>query len=257
MKSHEIKDILEERRIEASENSWEKLAGQLDANDRKGRKKGFYYMYAACLAVLVSMLVFMFAKSVTSIEDGTLVNEDINSKSIIKEEKLQKEQEKVEKEIINNTQIAIEEKAINNTKEEVVERQIVPQPKEQLTVELRKEIQSTIAIQEKEIQPKIETIIAQKEVVADTDSALKESIIALLQKEKMAITNAEIDQLLLEAQQSLNQLDIKEEKVDVLRFATADELLNDVEYELDMSFKQKVFELIKQKVKKRSIVEED
>ena len=258
MKSHEIKDILEERRLTASENSWEKLAGQLDANNQKNRKQKFYYVYAACLALLISMLVFMFAKSTVNLGDDMIVEEDNTSKSIIKKENLQntinpKLEEKEQKEIVNNTQIAIEEKASNNRKEKVIENNIVPQSKKQMIVELPKEV----TIKEKEIQPKIETVIAQKEVIANTDSTLKESIVALLQEEKVSVTNAEIDQLLQEAQQSLRELDIKEEKVDVLRFATADELLNDVEYELDMSFKERVFQLIKEKVKKRAVAVED
>ena len=267
MKSHEIKDILEERRIEASENSWEKLAGKLDANDQKNGKKKFYYVYAACLALLVSLLVFMFAKSTTNLGDDIIVKEDNTSKSIIKKENLQKtiipiieeKEQKEQKNTIDKTQIAIEEKALNNRKKSIIKKQIDPQAKEQLTAELHKEVRQEIISSEKENQPKIKTIIAQKEVIADVDSTLKKSIVALLQEEKVAITNAEIDQLLQEAQQSLSELDIKikEENVDVTRFATADELLNDVEYELDMSFKQRVFQLIKEKVKKRTVAVED
>ena len=263
MKSHDIKDILEERRMEVSEHSWEKLAGQLNANDKKKRRKKFYYPYAACLALLISALVFMFIKN-----DGNSAKEAVvDTKETIKENKESKTpiilKDKIDtktfKEALvqsGETKQQQEIKSTTNKKDKSLENQT----KKQLAVELQKEVKNAVIVAKvdtfpKEIIPKkLENVIAQKEVVLDIDKELKASIAALSAKENVKITFQEIDQLLKEVQESLKELDVKKEETEVLRFATADELLNDVEYELDMSFKQKVFELIKQKVKKRATV---
>ena len=87
----------------------------------------------------------------------------------------------------------------------------------------------------------------------DSNSVLKASVAALSANEKIAITDEEIDQLLKEAQQSLIKLDVQKD-LDITTFATADELLEEVELELDKSFKQKVFDLIKSNIKKSRTV---
>lgn len=263
MKSHDIKDILEERRMEVSEHSWEKLAGQLDANDQKKRRKKFYYPYAACLALIISAIVFMFMKNggnsttETIVDTEEVIKQDKESKTpIILKDKIDT---KVFKEALVQSGGTKQQQQIETTATEKVQP-IGSQSKKQLTAALQKEVQNTVVVTKidtfpKEIIPKkLENVIVQKEVVLDRDKELKASIAALSAKENVQITFQEIDQLLKEAQESLKQLDVKKEDTAVLRFATADELLNDVEYELDMSFKQKVFELIKEKVKKRNTV---
>jgi hypothetical protein len=256
MKLHNIKDQLEERTIEVSENSWEKLASQLDANDQKKKRKSFY-PYAACLALLISFLVFMMLKKDENSQENSIVNSEETIKLdkevvtpspiIIKEEvsdKLFKEALVASEESMPSKQV----KAI--VKVQKKETSISNQQKEQLEVELQKEIQNAVAVNKNKGTPKvIETIITQKEVKIDLDKDLRASIIALSATENIVITDEEIDQLLKEAKESFSELDIKKEQ-DLTRFATADELLNEVEYELDKSFKQRVFDLIKKNVKK-------
>ncbi len=247
MKSHNIKDILEERRMEVSENSWEQLAAQLDANDKK-RKRRSLYPYAACIALLVGLITFIIGKSVG--ESQIVVDTD---KTIKFQEEIEAPKPVIFKEIINEE--IFKESIVEN--KETIQPKPIAVKKEQLkekhqvetAIAFQKEIQKTVTIQEKENSFKeVETIITQKEVVIDENKDLKASIIALSAAEKITITDAEINQLLKEAEESLSELDIKEE--DVLRFATADELLDEVELELDRSFKKKVFELVKYKISK-------
>ena len=247
MKSHDIKNILEGRRIEVSENSWEKLAGKLDANDQKKKRNRFYLPYAACLALLVGWFVFVLLKSEQVVSDTEIVNKEKTSKSTIVKEK---ETPKIiipknEQQTIQQTQIAVEEHVKEKVKIEEAPTQL--QTKKELAVELQKEVQQSVAIQENVIPQKIETVIENKDAVVDQDAALKESILALLKEEKVTVTNAEIDLLLQQAQKSLKELDVKE-NINPTNFATADELLNEVEYELDMSFKQRVFEIVKRNI---------
>ncbi|EDP98056.1 hypothetical protein U8527_18830 [Kordia algicida OT-1] len=254
MKSHELKNKLEERRMEVSENSWEKLASQLDTNDQKKKRKTFYLPYAACLAVLFGVIAFMFLKNDRNANSDTIV--DTNSKEIIKQNKdiktpvVLKEvtNDEIFKEVVvQSEETKLLEKIKTSPKETSAEKAI----KAPLKIELQKEIQNTVAIHKidtllKELQP----VVAQKEVELDITKELKASITALSETENITITDEEINQLLKEAQESFAELEVKEEETDALRFATADELLGEVEYELDMSFKRKVFELIKHRVQK-------
>jgi len=253
MKSHDIKNIVEERRIEVSEHSWEKLAGQLDAHDRKQRRRKFYIPYAACLALLVSWLVFMMTTSETVVGDDTIVNQEETINPTIKKEKSlensipQKEikEEKAVKDIIADTQIASEENVIKEANKKI---EVAP-TKAALAGELQKEVKNAVVTQEKKQPIKIETTIVQQEAIVDSNADLKASIVEFLEAEKVKVTDAEIDQLLKEAQEAIKQFDVKE-TVNYTDFATADELLNEVEYELDMSFKQRVFEIVKQNIQR-------
>lgn len=254
MKSHNIKDILEERRMEVSEDSWEKLAGQLDANDKKKKRRSIY-PYAACIALLVGLITFIIGKNVGESQaivdtDKTIqVQEEVETqKPIILEEAIHKEALKestVEHKTSTQPKITTDKKEITGKEQLITSKQ-----QKETAIAFQKEIQNAVVMKEKEnLSKEVETIITQKDVVIDENKDLKASIVALSVAEKVTITDAEINQLLKEAEQSLSELDIKKEK-DALRFATADELLNEVEDELDRSFKQKVFEIIKKNFKK-------
>ncbi|MEM6687266.1 MAG: hypothetical protein AAF617_15910, partial [Bacteroidota bacterium] len=253
MKSHDIKNILEERRIEVSAQSWEQLAGQLDANDRKQRRKFFYIPYAACLALLVGWLVFMIATSEKTADNTNMVNQENTILPIIKENERKRNSTpktlQDPQEVIKETRIAVQESSTKNTKLEATTPKSVSETKEVFAAELQKEVRTAVTMQEKQVPQKIQTVITEKEVVVDANTDLKASIIALLKDEKMTVTNAEIDQLLKDAQETIKEFDVKE-NINYTNFATADELLNEVEYELDMSFKQRVYEIVKRNIQK-------
>jgi hypothetical protein len=256
MKSHDIKDILEARRIEVSENSWDKLAGKLDANDRTQQRKKFYLPYVASLAVLISVVIVMLLNSDT-VEETQIADTEKTTKSIITKENTQpivipQKEEKVENILEEDTQLAVEDNTPKIIKEVEKKTEIIQKTDKELATEL----QQAVAIQEKIIPQKIETVIQEKEAVLAEDEALKESILAILKEEKVTVTNAEIDLLLQQAQQSLKELDVQE-TIDYTNFATADQLLNEVEYELDMSFKQRVFEIVKRNYKRTRMADID
>jgi hypothetical protein len=255
MKLHNIKNKLEERTIEVSENSWDKLASQLDANDKKKKRIGFY-PYAACLALLVGFVIFMITKNVGNSVSETVVETETELNNTIPKVEMKEETipTVIEKIIIKNNTIAIQESAPKVIDNEVVVSKSIPKEKEQLRKELQKEIQNAVVVNEKETSPKIlETVIAQKEGAIDPNKELKASIIALSASEKVAITDEEIDALLKDAQKSIQHLNIQD-TIDITTIVSADDLLYEVEYELDRSFKQKVFELIKSNIQKTRLV---
>jgi hypothetical protein len=245
MKSPEIKQILEERRMDVSEQSWEKLAAQLDTNDKKKRAKKMYIPYAACLALLVGWIVFSILRTETAKVEDVIANEELpvqkNFTPIVTPQK--------EINPVKETDIVVTEQIVTTEKEIVTEKQVPTQVKE-LQTDLQKEMQQTIAIQEKIVPQKLETVIQEKEIIVASNDELKGAIAALFEKEERKVTDAEIDYLLQEAQEALKHLKVKEEKVNYTKIATAEELLNEVEYEIDKSFKQRVFELVKRNLQR-------
>jgi len=258
MKSHNIKSILEERSMEVSENSWEKLSNQLDAYDRK-KKRTRFYPYAACLALLVGFILFMLLKTETRLGTETIVKTETKAnnhspKSASQREIILKENENVS---IKTEEVVEQESTVKVVDNELIKNKSASKGENKLEVELHKEIQNTVAIAQKENSAKeIETIITQKEKIVDPNAELKASIAALSASEKIMITDEEINELLKEAQQSLKKIAVQKE-INSTKFATADELLEEVELELDQSFKQKVFELIKTNLQKTRTVVAD
>ncbi|WP_046758945.1 hypothetical protein [Kordia jejudonensis] len=254
MKSHNIKDILEERRMDVSENSWEQLASQLDANDKKKTRRNIY-PYAACLALLIGLATFIIGKNIGEKESQTIANTE---KEIQIEEAVKTPKQPIYKDAIDsktsNEVIVVQEElpkkeATKTPKRIATKAPILLKEEKETAVALQKEIQKPV-VDKNKIESKIVVpIITQKEIVVAANDDIKASIIELSIAEKITITDAEIDQLMKEATASLSELDIKKDD-DTMRFATADELLNEVENELDTSFRQKVFEIIKKNFKK-------
>lgn len=248
MKLHDIKKTLEDRRIEVSSNSWEKLAGQLDANDQK-RKRISFIPYAACLAILVGLIFFLLNSKANDTQNI------VNSPNELKPSHFQKD-EQLKKEVFSEKEHSLTERTVVTKQTTPLKIPVKEETKQQIThteihkpsEELQKEVSKTIVVP-KEIQTEIvETVTELPE-----EKNIKASILELSVKEKIVITDAEIDQLLNEAKKSLSELETKKQE-NITMFATADELLEEVELELDYSFKQKVFELIKNNLQKSRTV---
>ena len=250
MKSHEIKDLLEERTIEASSQSWEQLANQLDAHDAK-KKRTRLYPYAASVAVLLGLLLFW----VHSNDEITATIVDTQHESTPSKLPQEKEQQivlpEVEVKPVEKSAVVVNETVSRSQHTIVKTEKVVTVQLERSVAELQKEVQKT-----KVIPQEMQTVIAQTDVAFKEEQDIKASIAALSKTEKIAITDAEIEQLLNEAKKSLQDMETTTPK-DFLTFATADELLEEVEVELDRSFKQKVFELIKNNLQKTRTVVAD
>ncbi|WP_298418505.1 hypothetical protein [uncultured Kordia sp.] len=255
MKSHNIKDILEERRMEVSENSWDQLANQLSVHDKKKKRRNVY-PYAACFAVLVGLIAFIVSKSIGESQSQVIVDtETIKTQKGVEAPKPILLKEEIDDKVFKSAIVATETpntSEIKVKKETDKKKQVTQKERKELNVAFQKEIQETIKVDTLSVMSTKKTSVVLAENIKEVklDKELKASIAALSVTEKVTITNEEIDKLLKEAQESLSKLKVKNKEADITKYATADELLNEVEYELDMSFKQKVFELIKHKVSK-------
>ena len=221
----QIKERLEDRKIKPSEAAWKKVQDKIEITPG-GRKPGIF-RYAVAAAI-VGFLLSIFWISSTDQQDN------IDSLPVVEQPVLPPaDQEKVEDFETNTSAESIEVAEINATeKESATEDQITKQSavadqslaltEEQNTVEV--EVFSTQT--EERIDQKIAEVIAQ---------------VNLLESNQDAVTDAEVDSLLRNAQQEL----MAERAIQSEQEVDASELLAGVEEELDQSFRDQVFEKLK------------
>ncbi len=274
-----IKEKLEQRAIKPSDNSWEQLVAQLDdvQYKKKGIKRRWWYTIAAIFIGVLIMTSIMINQDPASKQRDTQFVD--NSEEIIKNDDIQVvlDKNKPEKIIKDNNQTIVENshKKVNKEDKNVEkENRIVTnddatiitsssslkniEPKDSIpklsygnqqynTAKLVENNKETGTIREK-VLPVDSLMIEDK--VANVVAQIKE-----LQKNKAQVTDEEINQLLLKAQREITTKKIFQSSNEV----SASALLQDVENELDETFKQRVFEALKtgfQKVK-TAVVERD
>ncbi|SHI78378.1 hypothetical protein [Aquimarina spongiae] len=258
-----IREKLEERAIEPTVSSWEKLASQLDVHEAKKRKKDNKILWYSIAAVFVGVLV------ITAVWRNKSLSEEPNKIEIVdrSDEILKKDQteitlnEQKEKEIIpveekKDETVAIEKKkseAISVKKQLAVDNKVAEAAKNNGTkvkdtfekvdrVDLNKQFDTKEAVagtlNEKEVLPVDANVIEEK--IADVLAQVDE-----LQKDQNEVTEEEINQLLRNAQREITSQRILNSNT-----VSASALLQDVEEEIDETFKQRVFEALKTGFKK-------
>ena len=229
-----IKKQLNERKINPSDNAWDKISGQLPVAENNNSNKFFWYGLAAAFIGILIVSSLYFNASDESIESGIQIvetpnepvvipnTEDVVIKQNAVEEKIaisdkasikdaKKPKVQVETDLDYNAQIA----SNDNVNDKVIKADAVPNGKEQL------------------INAKIAEIVAQ---------------VNLLENSNLPVSSIEVDSLLRQAQQEIltDKIFNQEGKVDAMA------LLNEVEGELDQTFREQIFETLKagfQKVK--------
>ncbi len=258
-----IREKLEERAIEPTVNSWEKLASQLDVHEVKKRKKDNKILWYSIAAVFVGVLV------ITAVWKNRSLSEDPNRIEIVdrSNEILKKNQteitldEQEKKEIIpveekKEETVTIEKKkseAISVKKQLAVDNKVAEATKSNSNkvkdtfekvdgADLNKQFDTKEAVaatlNEKEILPVDANVIEEK--IADVLAQVDE-----LQKDQNEVTEEEINQLLRNAQREITSQRILKSNT-----VSASVLLQDVEEEIDETFKQRVFEALKTGFKK-------
>ncbi len=265
-----MKEKLEQRAIKPSSDSWERLTTQLDSarKQKKESKKIQWYGIAAIFVGVLILTSILMNQNPVSEQDNTQFVD--NNNEVIKNENTEVVENKntQQKVIEKSNSKAFEENPIsNNTVTSSLKKE-----KENLK---KKNVTSEIIMHEDKTVKKMlgnrdyDTELAENDKNANTiknkilpvDSLIIEDKVAgvvaqiqELQKNNTQVTDDEINRLLLEAQR-----EISAEKILESNTVSASNLLQDVEAELDETFKQRVFEALKtgfQKVK-TAVVERD
>ena len=210
-----IKQQLQKREIKPSDGSWEKLQERLGQNERPSKTK--FWRGGAVAAVAIVFFVI-----------GTFFNSPVQQRPRVVDAP-QPEIIKIESpEIVKQDVMAAEEKA------PVSVQNSVPKKLPKKAISERKEIAALIP--EKQVEKQVfETIEKTPGVISK-----EEDVVETTGKTPVYSLDTEVDALLLAA-----NVEIENDPAFEVQTVNAGDLLNEVEYELEMSFRQKVFEVLK------------
>lgn len=248
----EFKEKLDHREIKPSENSWEKLSSQLNSEEKSTRFNFWWLGIAATIIAGIFIIGIQYRNSglvdspqvvdaqVNKVDNNE--NESLDANSIIKEE------EKLP--VLSNENISAKDALAENTEEEPNKKSHKPEP---VKVEKRVKINPTeeknivivSVVEPNIIQPvssnytsysKDDEIITQKlsEVIAQVNA---------MNSEGNSVTDSEVDKLLAQAAKQI-------EKERDYNFSVGkinpEELLQSVEMDMEYSFREKIFDVLKE-----------
>lgn len=225
-----IREKLEEREIKPSESAWDKLEMRLDEQEPK--KKSFAWLYIAASIIGLVFLTTVFIDRNPISQENSLVNIDALENPTESQTKLT---EGIEK---KNTSEGQELPADDETKRHlkpIVSKKSAIDKKVEKT-----EVATSLTTEKKELTTDIDGLnILEEEHLIDTKV---EEVVAQIQKldaSSQEITLEEVELLLETARREIQtQRLLKTPKVDAMA------LLQDVEWELERSFRDKVFDAL-------------
>lgn len=238
-----LKDKLENRTLEPSSDAWNTLAERLDKEDKTKYNTRFWWLGIAASIVGVILITTQFYKNTEDVKELPIVVEtETNTQSNPK---------------LNTDAVAIEDIITNseNEKVDLANTTEITSETEQNTMELPKqELKENAKLQLKEQKEVVASLEKSKEDIKDNklvkvmsleDIKIKEVVAEIQQLSaggESSVTNKEIDSLLKQAQREILKQRIYNETT---KMVDANALLQDVEVELDQSFRDKVFEALK------------
>lgn len=238
----QMKDAMEQRTIQPSADSWQKLSKRLDAEAPRKNRKGFWYLGIAASIIGVLLITNMFNKDTVNRIEPIIVDTEtkeaikgIDAKNGIKADVNTPSFNEAEIITTNNTQNKPDNKA--KTKQQSVTQQKIKKEQHKLVPNrTEKEIIADNIQQPQKEAPK--TILSLEEQKAQEVVAQ----IQTMQKTK-EVTEAEIDALLSAAQRDIAFKKLYNENTKTIDAST---LLTSVEDEIEaQSFRARVFEMLK------------
>jgi len=230
-----IRARLEQREIKPSAEAWKKLEASLDqeAKPAKSRKGyGWVLIAASFIGILVLAGRYVFQEEMDKSPVNQVVETPVEVKEAQKSEPAeilqQKQQEIVPQE---ETTVAVQE-----------EKQVAEPEKQSLALPVLKKYENAVAVEESQEQPTDEKLdkTTQSQIDAEVNDLI--SKVQEQQNTGVAYSDAEIDKLLRDAQRDI----ISEKMFDRERNTiSAEALLYEVEEELDPSFRDRIFEALK------------
>jgi len=226
-----IKKQLQEREIQPSTNAWERISERLEpSSEAKGKKFLWYAVAASFIGILtVSVLFFQFDDKPLE-NDVQIVDADENTVDDKTYDILDSISDFVEENIVENDRVEegmiLEQDVPSNYREVESKTQIAEIESKDLPLDPTEKTLSFETLEEELVNNKI------LEIVAMVDS---------LEQKNTTVTNAEVEELLLNAQNEILRDRLFEQNGSVDAMA----LLTEVEDELDQSFRDQIFTKLK------------
>ena len=227
-----IKNKLEKRTINPSENSWAKLSSKLDEQEGKSNSKIAWWIVIAASLVGVLLVTTLFfnnpeEESVLPILVETPVEETL---------KKQEEKVPVKSVVVENEEPSPNEVKIQNKE---VDKLVGKQANARKTKSKSNNVVAEATIEEDNIQN--QNLIHPNSILTEEN---KQEIVAQIsetEKHKNLVTDSEIESLLENAQKDIA---LKQHNKEKTKTINANALLQDVEIDLDVSFRDKIFKSI-------------
>lgn len=229
-----IKDRLENRTIEVSSEAWNKLKKRLDRSKKEHKKRPIFWIgLAASIAGILFVVSQFFNDSGIEQSEPTLV---------------------VNPEVINKQEInPIVVQDIENKKDSTSKEQSIQNVELNAAVELvkkekkQKELKSEIALNNRNLitADTIKSLQLNKEIVSFENQKIQDDVaqIQTLKDNNTVITNEDLELLLHKAQADITTEKLFNERTGIV---DAGALLQDIEADLDQSFRDKVFKALKE-----------
>lgn len=220
---------LNDREIKPSSESWKNLNGRLE-KEKKTKNPFFRLGIAAAISGII-ILSFALDQDQISTEKPVVVENSVEANPENEEKMIGKEQPQIVSVGVDLKNDQPEEKPVITTQKVKISDKIQGKKEEAVLAD-----NSHIDLQKK---------ISQKPVLEDEkflSTFRSAGEFAGTKNEDLKVTNAEIDALLAEAALSLSE----EENSGIAENYKPEDLLFEVEMELEKSFRQKVFELMKE-----------
>ncbi len=233
-----IREKLEARELKPSADAWKKLEARLDAEQPTKKSNVLYYVAASFVGILILASV-LFSRN----------NSEVDNQIV--EEKIQQNQTNSQPEIIPNKTFSEEivseernsEKINSEEKQKPNTREVKVIPPKKSTIDKKMESKEALAnVSNEEIK---KPVIKEDLIISEEDKLINNKVeevvasVKKLQEDNAEISTTEVERLLHNARRDIQTRRIlNNPKVD----ATA--LLQDVEWELDKSFRDKVFEAL-------------
>lgn len=234
-----LKDKLEKRTIQPSAEAWDVLSNRLNNQGKKQNNRTFWWLgIAASVVGVILVTAFIFNGSKSQTIPPTVV--ETNIKEASKSDDVASENIDV-LEPKSNSEVQKADKSI--TKE--VQTDKVANSSEGISKEGEMDLEEVVVLQKVKEQDQAEKSLVEPMNALQYEQSKVNDVVAeitRLNTENQGVTEAEIDSLLKQAQRDILKNRIYNENT---RTVDANALLQDVEAELDQSFRTRVFETLK------------
>lgn len=220
-----IRERLEQRELKPSAAAWERIELDLDASAKRKSKKGYTVWLVAAGFIGILILAGKFLLPSIETTENPVVNVPVEE---------QKQQILPQDELL----LLENEKLVESTPVTVHKEQAQKTASQKDFVEAPETNQEAVVVQENTVESLEEPV--QQKVDAEVEKLL--NTVAQQQNTGIAYSDAEIDKLLRDAQRDILSEQIFDKNQNRV---SADALLYEVEEELDPSFKDRIFEALK------------
>ncbi|MEL6304400.1 MAG: hypothetical protein AAGL29_10975 [Bacteroidota bacterium] len=221
-----MREKLEERQIKPSNKAWEKISEQLPSEKKQKTASRYMLMLAACFIGMIVLTIAFWNSDEPSIDP---INEIVNTPEIEVDPKLKSQEKVVEILPLENSEVTTVVVPEVSNNQEIVKSQSEEEADELNALAFVKESGELLE------QPTLDAIELKAKEILHTVEELERS-------SDVAVTDAEIDALLRTAQREIfiEKNILSEEGVDAMA------LLNEVEQEIDGTFRDQIFDALKE-----------